>query len=136
MRILIFGLPGSGKTTLAQELVKNLPCFYLNADKVRETFGDNDFSIQGRINQAKRMKALADMARDVLVIADFVCPTEETRRIFKADLLIWMNTVDHCKYADTNKIFEIPKKVDYKIISKDAKKHSVEIVKKIKGIGR
>ena len=132
MRILIFGLPGSGKTTLAKEIASQLPCLYLNGDRVRALFQDNDFSLDGRHNQARRMKALADMAGDILVIADFVCPTNETRKIFDADLLIWMNTINDCKYSDTNKIFEKPDTVDIEITLRDANANAKHIMQRIK----
>jgi adenylylsulfate kinase len=134
MRVLIFGLPGSGKTTLAKELVKKLPCLYLNADKVRKLFDDQDFSMQGRINQARRMRAMADLAPNVLVIADFICPTNKTRHIFKADLSIWMDTISKGRFVDTNKIFEPPQKTDLVIKSKNAKKNAGKIIKIIREI--
>ena len=59
-RILIMGLPGTGKTTLANELVKFLPIIHLNADEIRKYFDDWDFSKEGRLRQAKRMKRLSD----------------------------------------------------------------------------
>ena len=132
MRVLIFGLPGSGKTTLARELMGTLPCLYLNGDRVREIFADKDFSLAARVKQARRMRAMADMAVNIPVIADFVCPTEETRDIFDPDFSIWMYTIDRGRYEDTNKIFEAPQKVDYTITSKDAKKYAEEIIKMIK----
>ena len=134
MKVLICGLSGSGKTTLAKEVIKHLPCVYLNADKVREISGDYDFSIKGRINQAQRMKALAATAKDALVIADFICPTEETRNIFNADLCIWMNTVKECRYPDTNQIFERPQKVGIEITTKDAATHSLMVIEKIRSM--
>ena len=61
MKILICGLPGSGKTWLAERLVGNLDnCAWFNADIVRKKENDWDFSPEGRSRQANRMKALAD----------------------------------------------------------------------------
>jgi len=115
MKILIFGLPGSGKTTLAKLLVPMLNAVWLNADKVREETNDWDFSEQGRLKQSIRMKILAQKAisKNRKVIADFVCPTEYTRKEFNADYTIWMNTIKVGRYEDTNKIFEQPKNPDF-----------------------
>ena len=135
MRVLIFGLPGSGKSTLACAIVEKFPCLYLNGDKIRDIFKDNDFSIQGRINQSRRMKALSDLTQDVVVIADFVCPTEETRKIFNADLSIWMNTIQDSRYADTNKIFQKPKSADIIITTKETGQHVLTIIERIKSYG-
>lgn len=111
MKILIMGLPGSGKTTLAKELNKKLPSHWYNADTIRQHENDWDFSMQGRIRQAHRMKTLANDSEGLgvkYVICDFVAPTEEIRTIFNADFIIWMDTVATSEYKDTNKIFTQP----------------------------
>ncbi len=90
LKILVMGLPGAGKTTLAEKLSKKLSAEWINADKVRKEFNDWDFSKDGRLRQAKRMRNLAKKATDSgkIVVADFVCPTPENRKDFDADLLI------------------------------------------------
>ena len=108
IKILICGLPGSGKTTLAKKLKEQLGYAWFNSDIVREQFEDWDFSLEGRLRQAKRMFNFCD-GIDKSCIADFVAPTEEIRRIFDADITIWMNTIKESKYPDTNQIFETPK---------------------------
>ena len=108
IKILICGLPGSGKTTLAKKLQKELGYAWFNADKVREQFEDWDFSSEGRKRQAQRMFDLCE-GLDKSCIADFVAPTKEIRQIFNPDIIILMNTIKESKYADTNKIFETPK---------------------------
>ncbi len=109
------GLPGSGKTTLANKLVPMFNAVWLNADQVRKEHNDWDFSPEGRTRQAERMKRLAQEALDDnrTVIADFVCPTEKTREDFKADYVIWMDTIKEGRFEDTNKMFEPPKHYDY-----------------------
>ena len=116
------GLPGAGKTTLAKTLVPMFNAVWLNADEVRKEANDWDFSEIGRSIQANRMKRLADEAikNNRNVIADFVCPTENTREDFKADYIIWMDTIKESEFEDTNKMFEQPKNFDFKVPHKDA----------------
>lgn len=110
MKVLIFGLPGSGKTWLAARLQQYLNCSWFNADEIRKMANDWEFSEEARLRQATRMKNIADFEkkRGATVICDFVCPTEQTRNIFEADLTIWMNTIAEGRFEDTNKIFEEP----------------------------
>jgi len=115
MKILIMGLPGSGKTWLAERLQKHLECAWYNADAIRKMANDWEFSEEARLRQARRMRNLADYEKGCgrTVICDFVCPTEMTRYIFEADLTIWMNTIQEGRFEDTNKMFEEPTDFDY-----------------------
>ena len=116
------GLPGSGKTTLAKLLVPRFNAVWLNADKIREQYNDWDFTLEGRTRQANRMKQLAEKAinKNRVVIADFVCPLEETREDFNADYIIWMDTIKEGRFEDTNQMFTSPKKYDFKVTHKEA----------------
>jgi len=121
-KILIMGLPGSGKTTLAKKLVPLYNAVWLNADEVRKEADDWDFSLEGRTRQADRMKTYAQKAIDDgrNVVADFICPTEQTRADFKADYIIWMDTIKEGRFDDTNKMFVQPTNYDFKVTHKDA----------------
>lgn len=105
------GLPGSGKTYLAERLAEILGGVHLNADRVRATINkDLGFSIEDRIEHARRMGWMAQFIKESgnFAIADFVCPTEATRAAFGADFIIWLNTFVESRYEDTNKMFERP----------------------------
>ncbi len=127
MKILIMGLPGSGKTYLAKRMQPILKAAWYNADIVREMANDWDFSPDGRIRQSLRMKNLADFEKKQgrIVICDFVCPTRETKKNFNPDITIWMNTIKSGRYEDTNKMFEIPTEVDYEIIEMNDSNHEI-----------
>ena len=115
MRILVMGLPGSGKTTLSENLTKELKVKHFNADKIREQFNDWDFTKEGRLRQAKRMRELANKCK--ISICDFVCPLPEMREIFDADVVIWMDTIKAGRFTNTNKIFVAPEEYDLRFTS-------------------
>jgi adenylylsulfate kinase len=124
-RILIMGLPGSGKTTLALSLLSKLHKLgrtveWLNADDVRKQYNDWDFSAKGRIRQSQRMRELADKSRMEYVIADFIAPLPEMRDIYSPDYLIWVDTIDEGRFEDTNKMFVEPNAWDLRVDEFDA----------------
>jgi hypothetical protein len=141
-RILIMGLPGSGKTYLAQHILDHLQDAYkvnelsltpfttskvkvgwLNADDVRKKYNDWDFSHEGRIRQSLRMRELADsMTEYDYVICDFVAPLVEMRNNFKADWTVWVDTIDKGRYEDTNKAFIPPEVYDFRITEQHGEK--------------
>ena len=112
------GLPGSGKTSLAKKLQEKIKSHWLNADKVRKKFNDWDFSKTGVLRQAKRMNLLAKKSRRKVIIADFICPFNEGRKIFKPDYLIWMDTIKKGRISSFDKSFQKPKVYNYRIKSK------------------
>ncbi len=128
-RILIMGLPGSGKTTLANKLIDQFLAAgatveWFNADEVRKKFDDWDFSHEGRIRQSKRMRELADSCGADIAVCDFVAPLVEMRNNFKADWTIWMDTIEKGRFEDTNKAFIPPEMYDFRVIEQDADKWS------------
>ena len=134
IKILIMGLPGSGKTTLASKLVPLLNAKWINNDKVRTDANDWDFSEEGRTRQAKRMAALAEKHKQEgnYVVCDFICPTPKARELFNADYTIWMDTIDKGRFDDTNAMFVKPKKFDFKVTTYDAETWATQISEKIK----
>jgi adenylylsulfate kinase len=131
--ILIMGLPGSGKTTLANELASLLEAKRLNADEVRKEVNDWDFSEEGRKRQSKRMAefALKLKKEGNNVIADFICPTPEARALFPSDYIIWVDTIKEGRFDDTNKMFVKPEKFDFHVTTQDAKNWAPKILKEI-----
>jgi len=135
-KILIMGLPGSGKTFLANALKKflennNKTVKWLNADEVRKAYNDWDFTKEGRIRQSIRMSELAEKSTEDFVIADFVAPLIEMRNNFKSDWTVWMDTIDAGRYEDTNKAFIAPTIYDFRIIEKNAENWSQFVGEKI-----
>ena len=128
------GLPGAGKTTLANELSPMINAKRLNADEVRKAANDWDFSENGRKRQAKRMANLAIKLKDEgnNVIADFICPTPEARRLFPSDYTIWVDTISEGRFDDTNKMFVKPDKYDFHVTSQDAKNWASKIFEELK----
>ena len=114
MKILIFGLPGSGKSTLAEPFAKLIGGVWINADAVRKQYDDWDFSPEGRMRQAMRMKFLADgvVMAGKIAVADFVCPTNETREAFGDAFTIYVDRIDpeDSTYMNTRDLFVPPTK--------------------------
>ena len=128
------GLPGSGKTTLASELVTLLNAKWLNADEIRNKLNDWDFSKEARLRQAKRMSEYADkyIKEGYHVVADFICPLPESRKLFNADYIVWVDTIEKGRFDDTNLMFVKPKKYDCHVTTQNAKKWAAKIAKDIK----
>jgi len=140
-RILIMGLPGAGKTFLAEALQRYLETNsllfhpnaetestsrasvkWINADDVRKKYNDWDFSHEGRIRQSIRMRELADSFLNDFVIADFVAPLPEMRHNFRADWTVWVDTIDAGRFEDTNRMFVAPDVYDFRVTEQACEK--------------
>ena len=134
-KILIMGLPGSGKSYLSNLLAPILKAVWLNADQVRKDANDWDFSPEGRIRQANRMKDLSEkvLQEGKHVIADFVCPTPKTREDYNPDYIVWMDTIEESRFEDTNKIFISPESYSTRVTTKNGEVWALRIADDIQG---
>jgi adenylylsulfate kinase len=117
-KILIMGLPGSGKTWLAERMMKYLDnCAWFNADVIRGAANDWDFSHEGRVRQANRMRTFADfeVSHGRSVICDFIAPTDAARDQFDADFVIWLDTIEAGRFEDTNQMFDPPRTYNVRV---------------------
>jgi len=132
--ILIMGLPGAGKTTLANELATLINSKRLNADEIRSAANDWDFSEEGRTRQSKRMFEVAIKLKNEgnNVIADFICPTPEARKLFPADYIVWIDTIQKGIFEDTNQMFVKPEKFDFHVTTQDASLWAPKIAEDLK----
>lgn len=138
IKILIMGLPGSGKTLFAEHLTEKLvskgkSVDWFNADKVREFYNDWDFTHEGRIRQATRLRQLATSSECEYVVCDFVAPLPLSRIIFDPDLIIWMDTIEASVYVDTNKMFTPPAYPEYRVTNYDDSRNTVltDVIKRL-----
>jgi adenylylsulfate kinase len=135
-RILVMGLPGAGKTTLAKNLVEFLQdsgktVKWFNADSVREEYNDWDFSEEGRLRQVGRMKRLSMKCDVDFVVCDFIAPLPKMRELFAPDILVWVDTITEGRFDDTNEMFQPPTKYNFRVVEKDADKWSRYIGEKL-----
>ena len=112
------GLPGAGKTTLARVLTPKLQAVWFNADEVRANLHkDLGFSHADRIEHARRMGWLCAKVAEAggIAIADFVCPTAETRAAFGEAFVIFVDRIQAGRFEDTNRMFVPPDKYDVRV---------------------
>jgi hypothetical protein len=117
-KILIMGLPGAGKTTLATALAPLLNAVTFNADAVRANlWRDLGFSHEDRIEHARRMGWLCDRVVESggTAIADFICPTDATREAFGDAFTVWVDRIHAGRFEDTNRLFTAPARFDFRV---------------------
>jgi len=123
------GLPGAGKTTFAHKLIDRLSnegksFSWYNGDDIRKMYNDWDFSREGRLRQTERMSEKANICKEnkIIAVCDYVCPLEEYRKIFNADITIWIDTIKQGRFNDTNTLFEPPINYDIRVTDYDTDK--------------
>ena len=132
-KILIMGLPGTGKTTLARALAPKLDAVCFNADEVRANINkDLGFSFEDRLEQARRMGWLCDRVVDSghTAIADFVCPTPETRDAFGPSFIVWVDRIKEGRFADTNRLFVPPENYHVRVYGEDSPEQWAKLIQR------
>jgi cytidyltransferase-like protein len=117
-KVLIMGLPGAGKTTLAKALLPRLNAVHFNADEVRANVNkDLGFALEDRLEQARRMGWLCDRVVEAgtYAIADFICPTDETRDAFGDAFVVWVDRIKSSRFPDTDALFQPPAHWDIRV---------------------
>jgi hypothetical protein len=132
-KILIMGLPGAGKTTLTSTLAPLLDAVVFNGDEVRGIISrDLGFSHQDRIEHARRMRWLCDRVAESggTVIADFICPTPETRVAFGEAFIIWVDRIKEGRFVDTNRLFVPPALYDERVTTDGTPRYWAERIQR------
>lgn len=117
-KILIMGLPGAGKTTLARALAPRLNAVHFNADEVRANLNnDLGFALEDRLEHARRMGWLCDRVVEAgtCAIADFICPTAGTRDAFGEAVIVWVDRIKSSRFPDTDALFQPPTHWDIRV---------------------
>jgi adenylylsulfate kinase len=130
-KILVMGLPGAGKTTLARIVARRLNAVHFNADEVRENVSrDLGFSLKDRIEHASRMGWLCDRVTETggYAVADFICPTRATREAFGACFTVLVDRISASRFEDTNMLFERPDSPDLVVSDKGGPEYWAELL--------
>lgn len=134
--ILVCGLPGTGKTTLADNIVEKLKDVgynvqWYNADLLRQQLDDWDFTYEGRLRQASRMRECCDRHIEGYIILDMVAPLPEFRDEINPNIIIWVDTISSGRFENTNKMFIPPENYHFRVTEQDSDKWSTKIVNEL-----
>src|SRR6202047_2942652 len=128
-KILVMGLPGAGKTAFATALAPLINAVVFNADAVRANLSRHlGFSHQDRVEHARRMGWMCDRVVEAggTVIADFICPTPETRAAFGEAFVIWVDRIEAGRFEDTNRMFVAPDRVGLRVTAQGTPQYWAE----------
>ncbi|MET3377955.1 MULTISPECIES: AAA family ATPase [Variovorax] len=87
MLIVLGGLPGTGKTTIAREIAALVPCVYLRIDTIEQALRSTD-ALAGEVGPAGYVVAYelarSNLSLGLTVVADCVNPLPVTREAWQA----------------------------------------------------
>lgn len=102
MIYLFIGQPGSGKTTMAELLVRRLGSgtVWIDGDDLREIFPNTDYSYSGRIRNIEKAFTIARFMsiKGHNVVISMVCPYRDIREDLKANnevIEVFFERVEH-----------------------------------------
>src|ERR1700730_14941961 len=131
------GLPTAGKTTLARMLAPRLNAVHFNADDVRTNINrELSFWEAATLKDPRRTGCLCAQVvkAGCFAIADFICPTPAARAAFSAGaetFVIWVDRIKTGPYADTNRMFVPPERVDLRVTSDGSPEYWTEAVMRL-----
>ena len=128
---MIMGLPGAGKTTLARALAPLLNAVLFNADEVRANINrDLGYGHPDRVEHARRMGWMCDRVAQAghYAIADFICPTPETRTAFGPAFVIFVDRIVAGRFEDTNRLFVRPSQFDLRVTPEGGPEHWASLI--------
>ena len=91
---------------------------------------DLGFSLDDRIEHARRMGWLCDRVTEAgyPAIADFICPTPETRDAFGPAFVVFVDRIAEGRYSDTNRLFVPPQTYDLRVEAAGAPEYWADII--------
>ena len=126
-RILIMGLPGAGKTTLAKELHELI----LSLDITSAWLNENQLKKEYPNLTIDKIHELCNNHKVDYVVADFESPTSFMRRSIAPHYTIWVNTIPEEDYNLVGHGFEPPFRYNFCVTTKDAPHWAREIFERI-----
>lgn len=132
MILVLFGQPHSGKSTIANEILKQTSTFVnIDGDKLRELFVNKDYSKEGRIKNLNRASDIAHFLNSIKhnVILSLVYPYKETRDYLNSltDNVLWVYlhyTGERGRESYHVQDFDVP--TEEKVLTLDTSRFSVD----------